>query len=187
MNREIILMRHGQPNLTMLGKVSLFEMQHWIEHYNLSEITRQPAPQASMQLAATARVIVSSSAPRALSSVRALCLQPTVVDPVFCEAQLPHGRWRLPKLSGFTWAFILRISWLCGFSGTVESARQAKLRAGKAARQLQDLSSAGPVLLLGHGLMNRMIGKQLEANGWTRQIRNGNRYWSTVVYQMNQQ
>jgi hypothetical protein len=32
-----------------------------------------------------------------------------------------------------------------------------------------------------------MIGKQLEVNGWTRQIRNGNRYWSAVVYQMNQQ
>lgn len=186
MNREIILMRHGQPKLTMSGKVSLAEMKHWIEHYNLSEIINQPAPQASVQLAASAQVIVSSSAPRALTSVRALCLQPSVVDAVFCEAQLPHGRWRLPRLSPFTWAFILRISWLCGFSGTVESARQARLRASKAAQQLQDLSSTGPVLLLGHGFMNRMIGKQLEASGWTPQMRNANRYWSAVIYQMHQ-
>jgi broad specificity phosphatase PhoE len=185
-NREIILMRHGQPNLTMTGKVSLLKMKHWIEHYNLSEITNQPAPEASVQLAATAQVIVSSTAPRALTSVKALGLQPTVVDEIFCEAQLPHSRWILPRLSPFTWALVLRISWLCGFSGAVESARQAKLRANKAAQQLQDLSSAGSVLLLGHGFMNRMIAKQLETAGWNRQKRNGSRYWSAMVYQINQ-
>uniref|UniRef100_UPI003F5858DF histidine phosphatase family protein n=1 Tax=Pseudomonas purpurea TaxID=3136737 RepID=UPI003F5858DF len=179
-------MRHGQPNLAVIYKVSALDMKHWIEHYNLSEIVNQPAPEASVRLAATAQVIVSSSAPRALSSVQALGLQPTLVDAIFCEAQLPHGRWTLPRLSPFTWAFILRISWLCGFSGGVESARQAQVRAREAAQQLQYLASAGPVLLLGHGFMNRMIAKQLEAAGWTRQKRNGNRYWSAMVYQMNQ-
>ncbi|KIH84798.1 histidine phosphatase family protein [Pseudomonas batumici] len=186
MNREIILMRHGQPNLAVIDKVSALGMKRWIEQYNLSEIINQPAPEASVQLAASAQVIVSSSAPRALTSVRALGLQPTLVDEIFCEAQLPHGRWRLPRLSPFTWAFILRVSWLCGFSGTVESARQARIRANEAAQQLQSLASAGPVLLLGHGFMNRMIAKQLEVAGWTRQKRNGNRYWSAMVYRMNQ-
>ncbi|MCE6983792.1 histidine phosphatase family protein, partial [Pseudomonas frederiksbergensis] len=85
-------------------------------------------------------VIVSSTAPRALTSVRALGLQPILVDAVFCEAQLPHGRWALPRLSPFTWAFILRVLWLCGFSGTVESARKAKLRANQAAQRLQSLA-----------------------------------------------
>ncbi|MGA8136965.1 MAG: histidine phosphatase family protein [Pseudomonas gingeri] len=186
MNREIILMRHGQPNLAVIDRVSALDMKRWIEQYNLSEIINQPAPEASVQLASTAQVIVSSTAPRALTSVRALGLQPTRVDAIFCEAQLPHGRWTLPRLSPFTWAFILRISWLCGFSGTVESSRQAKTRANEAARQLQSLASAGPVLLLGHGFMNRMIAKQLEAAGWTRQERNANGYWSAMVYQMNQ-
>ncbi|WP_339533046.1 histidine phosphatase family protein [Pseudomonas mucidolens] len=176
-------MRHGQPNLTMNGNISALDMKHWIEHYNLSGIVNEPAPEASVRLAATAQTIVSSSAPRALTSVRALGLEPALVDAIFCEAQLPHGRWTLPRLSPFAWAFILRISWLCGFSGAVESARQAKVRAGEAAQQLQDLAGAGPVLLLGHGFMNRMIAKQLEAAGWTRQKRNGNRYWSAMVYQ----
>lgn len=90
MSREIILMRHGQPNLAVTNKVSALDMKRWIEQYNLSEIINQPAPEASVQLAATAQVIVSSSAPRALTSVRALGLQPTLVDAIFCEAQLPH-------------------------------------------------------------------------------------------------
>ncbi|UVM49725.1 histidine phosphatase family protein [Pseudomonas sp. B21-015] len=186
MEREIILMRHGQPNLAVIDKISSLDMKHWIEQYDLSEIINQLAPEASVEVAATAKVIVSSTAPRALTSVRALGLQPSLVDEIFCEAQLPYGRWTRPRLSPFTWAFILRILWLCGFSGTVESARKAKIRANTAAQQLQSLASEGPVLLLGHGFMNRMIAKRLEAAGWTRHKSNGSRYWSATAYRMNQ-
>ncbi|MBK5418646.1 histidine phosphatase family protein [Pseudomonas sp. TH31] len=182
MDREIILMRHGQPNLDVVDKVSALDMKRWIEQYDLSEIINQPVPKASVELAVTAKVIVSSSAPRALTSVRALGLQPTLVDEVFCEAQLPYGRWTLPRLPPFTWVFIFRILWLCGFSGKVESARQAKIRANTAAQRLQSLTGEGAVLLLGHGIMNRMIAKQLEAAGWTRHKSNGNRYWSATSY-----
>ena len=183
MPREIILMRHGQPKLGATAKVSALDMKDWIEHYDRSEITHHPAPDASQQLAATATVIVSSSAPRALASALALGLEPTVVDALFCEAQLPYGRWKWPRLSPFTWAFILRILWLCGYSRRVESAGAAKLRANSAAQRLQALAGNGPVLLLGHGWMNRMIAKQLEADGWTRQKRNSSQYWSAAVYQ----
>lgn len=180
--KEIILMRHGQPNLAGLDKVSALGMKRWIEQYDLSEIANQPAPAASLELAVTAEIIVSSSAPRALTSVRALGLQPTIVDEIFCEAQLPYGQWALPRLSPFTWAFILRIFWLCGFSGNVESAGKARVRAIEAAQRLQSLSCEGSVLLLGHGFMNRMIAKQLEAAGWTRHTSTGNRYWSAAIY-----
>ncbi|NVZ20931.1 histidine phosphatase family protein [Pseudomonas costantinii] len=175
-------MRHGEPALAATHKISMSEMKDWIEHYNRSEITRQPVPDASTQLAATATVIVSSNAPRALTSAQALGLEPAVVDALFCEAQLPHGDWRLPRLSPFTWAFIFRVLWLCGYSRNVESAGAARLRASTAAQRLQSLAGEGPVLLLGHGVMNRMIAKQLLADGWTRQQRNGSQYWSAAVY-----
>ncbi|MBT2370475.1 histidine phosphatase family protein [Pseudomonas fluorescens] len=176
-------MRHGQPKLAATEKISALNMKDWIEQYNRSEITNHPVPEASMQLAATATVIVSSNAPRALTSVQALGLKPFLVDALFCEAQLPYGPWKLPRLSPFTWAFILRVLWLCGYSRSVESADTARMRASTAAERLQSLASEGPVLLLGHGFMNRMIAQQLQANGWTRQQRNGSRYWSTTVYQ----
>lgn len=47
MNREITLMRHGQPNLAVFDKVSARDMQRWIEQYDLSEIIDQPAPEYS--------------------------------------------------------------------------------------------------------------------------------------------
>jgi broad specificity phosphatase PhoE len=183
-SRKIILMRHGQPKLVATDKMSALDMKEWIEHYNRSEITSQPVPDASMQLAATATVIVSSNAPRALTSVQALGLKPALVDALFGEAQLPYGHWKLPRLSPFTWAFILRVLWLCGYSRSVESVATARMRASTAAQRLQSLAASdGPVLLLGHGFMNRMIAKQLVADGWTRQKRNGNQYWSATVYQ----
>lgn len=178
-------MRHGQPELVATDKMSALDMKNWIEQYNRSEITNQPVPDASMQLAATATVIVSSSAPRALTSLQALGLKPTLVDALFCEAQLPYGDWKRPRLSPFTWAFILRVLWLCGYSRSVESVGTARMRASMAAQRLQSLASEGPVLLLGHGFMNRMISKQLLADGWTRQKRNGSQYWSATVYQYN--
>ncbi|MDO1508677.1 histidine phosphatase family protein [Pseudomonas chlororaphis subsp. chlororaphis] len=183
MNREIILMRHGQPKLAATDKLSALDMKGWIEHYNRCEITQQPVPQASLQLAATARMIVSSNAPRALTSVQALGLKPALVDAFFSEAQLPYGRWKRPRLSPFTWAFILRVLWLCGYSPSVESAATARTRASTAAQRLQALTSTGPVLLLGHGFMNRLIARQLKAQGWTRQTPNGgSHYWSATVY-----
>jgi broad specificity phosphatase PhoE len=181
-NREIILMRHGQPKGVNVDKVSALEMKDWIEHYNRSEITQQPVPNASLRLAASATVIASSNAPRALTSVQALGQKPVRVDAIFCEAQLPFGHWKRPRLSPFTWAFILRILWLCGYSGDVEPANTARMRARKAAELLQSLSSEGSVLLLGHGFMNKMIAKQLVKDGWVRHQRNGSQYWSAAVY-----
>ena len=90
MNREIILMRHGQPALATLNKVSALEMKAWID--------------------------------------------------------------------------------------------TAHERAKVAAARLQSLATKGPVLLLGHGLMNRMIAKHLLKEGWVREKANGNRYWSAAVY-----
>jgi len=181
--KEIILMRHGQPSLTQVDKVSAFEMKRWIEEYEQSEIVEQSAPQASAELAKSASFIVSSNAPRALTSLRALGLQPNLVDELFREAELPYGSWKRPSLSPFTWVFILRILWLCGFSGRVESNRNAKVRAEAAAQQLQSLANQGVVLLVGHGFMNRMIAKQLKAAGWTRQHSTGSRYWGAMRYQ----
>lgn len=67
MNKIIIPMRHGQPNMVPTEKNSMLEMKDWIEQYNRSEIIRHTAPNASLQLVATAKVIVSSNAPRALT------------------------------------------------------------------------------------------------------------------------
>lgn len=56
-----------------------------------------------------------------------------------------HGR--LPRLSPFTCAFILRVLWLCGYSRKIESARTARVPTIKnAQKKRHSLSGAFPYL-----------------------------------------
>ncbi|MGZ8951502.1 MAG: histidine phosphatase family protein [Methylobacter sp.] len=148
--------------MAQTGRITPAEMERWIEHYNLSEVEADSAPIAGLQWLDSTTCIVASTAPRALSSVQALGHTASVVDAVFCEAQLPFALWRFPCLSPFVWA--------------------TKTRAKTAARKLVSLAEQGPVLLVGHGIMNRLIAKELIALGWVAPAKHQGKYWSAGVY-----
>ncbi|MPQ50859.1 phosphoglycerate mutase [Citrobacter telavivensis] len=42
----------------------------------------------------------------------------------------------------------------------------------------------GPVLLMGHWVMNRLIAKELVSMGWKEYRRQGNGYWNAVIYSL---
>jgi len=76
--------------------------------------------------------------------------------------------------------------WLCGFSRNVESLSLAKQRAVQAADILVTSAeeSNGPVLLMGHEVMNRLIAKELISLGWKDGCRQGNGYWNARTYSL---
>jgi len=86
---KITLMRHGKPLLPAVRWMAPFEMERWIEFYNRSEVASTCVPQASTKAANSDSVILASTAPRALSSVRALGHKASVIDAFFSEAALP--------------------------------------------------------------------------------------------------
>jgi hypothetical protein len=65
------------------------------------------------------------------------------------------------RLSPTLWAAFFRVMWLLGISRNAEPLEVAKHRAFQAARILVAYAkeSNGPVLLMGHGVMNRLIAK----------------------------
>jgi broad specificity phosphatase PhoE len=179
---KIILMRHGRPVLNQSGRITPAEMEGWIEHYNLAEVEADGAPNDGLSWLDSTTCIVASTAPRALSSVQALGYAPSVIDAVFCEAQLPFAVWRFPRLSPVVWAAFFRLFWFFGYSRGSESIQVAKVRARIAALKLIALAGQGPVLLVGHGIMNRLIAKELIALGWAGPAKHRNSYWSASVY-----
>lgn len=179
---EIILMRHGKPCLNGSPKTSPYEMISWIKQYNQAAIGDDAPPDASRELAARVNRIITSASPRALASLQALGYQPDIIDAMFCEAELPVTHWRWPKLSPFYWSAIFRLAWLCGYSRNVESKKQAGQRAKIAAKRLISLAESGSVLLLGHGMMNHLIAKQLKQQGWSEELKQGNGYWHAAIY-----
>ncbi|TRW93186.1 histidine phosphatase family protein [Candidatus Methylobacter oryzae] len=180
---KIILMRHGKPVLAQSGRITPVEMERWIEHYNLAEVEANGAPPIDgLPWLNASTCIAASTAPRALSSVQALGHTPSVVDAVFCEAQLPFAVWRFPRLPPVVWAALFRLFWFFGYSRGSESIQVARARAKIAARKLVALAGQGPVLLVGHGIMNRLIAKELIALGWAGPAKHRNSYWDTSVY-----
>ncbi|EQA1590683.1 histidine phosphatase family protein [Enterobacter hormaechei] len=183
---EIILMRHGKPSFTGSPRVTSLEMDEWISHYDLSDIGSDIAPQSSKLLASSALHIISSPLPRALSSLRALGLEPDLTDEVFREADLPILRIPAFRLSPIFWASFFRVIWLCGISRNVEPLGIAKQRAVQATDILVTSAkvSNGPVLLMGHGVMNRLIAKELISSGWKECRRQGGGYWNAGIYSL---
>lgn len=183
---EIILMRHGKPAFTDTKKVAAHEIPAWIERYDLSDIRDNP-PEACRVIAHRARMTASSHHPRAITSGTALNLEPEIVDNVFREAELPVYIIPVLRLSPFSWIIFFRLIWFCGMSKEAESLSAAKKRARRAADILINHAKEhdGPVLLIGHGIMNRLIAKELTSLGWKEHTRAGKGYWSAGVFQLS--
>lgn len=178
----ITLMRHGRPLLAAGGWVHAAGMADWIDGYDAAVVERSEVPPDAQAIASAAHVIVSSTLARAISSAHALGREPDLVEAMFCEAQLPHALWRLVKLPPSLWAVGFRLAWRCGYGNGVATYRDSRRRAALAAQRLIDLSAHGPVLLVGHGIMNRMIGAELKARGWSGDGRQASSYWSCTVF-----
>lgn len=183
---EIILMRHGKPAFTGSAKVTSREMSNWIAEYDLSDTGEDLPPESSKSLAFSASRIISSPLPRALSSLKALGHEPDVIDEAFREAGLPVFHMPGFRLSPTVWAAFFRVMWLCGISRNVERVGVAKKRASQAADILLAFAKAsdGPVLLMGHGVMNRLIARELRSLGFKEYCCQGSGYWNASIYRL---
>ena len=178
---KIVLMRHGKPVLSPTRWVYPMEMAAWIEGYDRADMAHGQPPADSRAQAASAAVIVSSATRRALSSAQALGRSPDVVDALFGEAGLPVAPMRGPRLPPSVWAAVFRTLWFFGWAWDAEPLTAARARAKAAAATLVALSVQGPVLLVGHGIMNGLIATELRALGW-HGARPGGRHWNATAY-----
>lgn len=121
---------------------------------------------------------------RAATRQGALGDLPFMQEAIFIEAGLPFALWKAPWLPPQAWAAIFRLLWLCGYARGSDSLMLTRQRARAAAERLVALAAKGPVLPVGHGIMNRLIGKELQALGWLARNRQGSRYWSMGVYEL---
>ncbi|MCM2567088.1 MULTISPECIES: histidine phosphatase family protein [Janthinobacterium] len=177
-------MRHGEPRLAKGRWIAPLQMGQWINLYNQSIIKEGGIPAQCAAAALSASTIVASTAPRACSSARALGDLPFMQEAMFSEAGLPFALWKAPWLPAEAWAAIFRLLWLFGYARGSDSLQITRRRARAAAERLVALAARGPVLLVGHGIMNRLIGKELQALGWLARNRQGSRYWSMGVYEL---
>jgi len=182
---EIILLRHGKPEIPSLKKINAAGFSQWVEQYNRAPLCSSSIPTNDViSMAKVCNAVVCSELPRSIDSALALGVEKiNLKSSQFNEAGMPVANWSFLKISPKLWAAFFRILWLFGYSEKSESIKDAKSRASKSAKLLIDLANKHDrVLFVGHGVYNRLLVKELKSLGWSGPKSPGSKYWSYAVY-----
>ncbi len=183
---EVVLLRHGKVDYPPIKIVSSSEFKRWVDAYNSNELDSDVLPaNHALEMAQSANFVVCSDLPRSIESARYLDISAiSLTSSLFQEAGLPIRVWNFPRLSVRIWAIFFRIAWLFGFSQDSESFVETKERAKKAASILiEQANKYERVLFIGHGIINRLIAKELRVLGWKGPKVPARKYWDYGVYQ----
>ncbi|OSN07936.1 hypothetical protein AU510_04930 [Lonsdalea britannica] len=182
---EITLMRHGQPTITRFRgseKIKAAEMHAWIAGYDASDVTGHP-PQEAKSVCDERDFILSSPLQRARSSLFELDAHPDLILDNLREAPLPLVALPWLKLSPHTWLIVFRLFWFLRLSHGLESRSAVQQRAKQATCDLiAAAKQRDRIFSMGHGLMNRLISRELERQGWKKTQGEGSGYWGWVTY-----
>ncbi len=153
----------------------------WWGFYDAGGLADQQAlPERVIKAAQNADTVISSSLRRAYESAEmASGRDPDVISDELVEASLPPPHMGPFKLRPRSWGTIARVFWYFGWTDGLESHADAKRRAHRASKLLQDHASGGKfVFVAAHGWFNRMLKGELERQGWKCTFQNGDMHWS---------
>ncbi|HSE52020.1 MAG TPA: histidine phosphatase family protein [Gemmatimonadales bacterium] len=184
--KTIVLARHGRPEWSDTALITGRELGEWFRGRDAAPIDPGHTPPPELRrIAREAKGFAASPLRRSLESLHLLVPDAIpFVDPVFREVEVPRSVPLPLPLPGQMYSKISRLAWFAGWSPEVESFGEARERARKAAETLIEIApSSGTLLLVGHGIINGMIGLALRKMGWKGPHLRPRRQWAHGVYQ----
>jgi hypothetical protein len=180
----ITLIRHAKVLAKEDEMLFASQLPKWIEHYNMAPIDKSLPKDGVIEQIRSADVVVASSLSRTHDSLALLGVEPSVVDSVFDEAEVPFGKIPFIKLYPKQWLVVLRLMMLVGVGKGSSSLKASKARADQAAKKLISLAKMKQsVALMGHGGMNWLISKELEKRGWVCvEDKHSSKNWGYKIY-----
>ncbi|OQX95828.1 hypothetical protein B6I21_03420 [candidate division KSB1 bacterium 4572_119] len=185
---KIVVIRHGKPNISISKPVNSIEFGESVKAYNDAGIKKaSKPPEDAVKEYNNCNKIICSDLPRSVESAKLLTPKKQIhQDSLFREVEMPHGTWRTPRLRPESWLIIFRIFWIFGYSKNVESFKDAKQRAKRAAHNLVTFARKyESVGFVGHGALNGYIVRELKKQGWIGPGVLSNKYWSFGIYYLN--
>ncbi len=185
--QKIILLRHAEVDISSDKRIFASEFGRWISKYDSSDIKFKFSSKSEIEhLLNDADILVGSSLKRSTESIEIFGKSDFVIDAVFNEAELPYADWRFFRLNPKIWLVVFRVLWFLGYYKNSESFKMFKLRAKRATKSLIDLSSEDKtVVLVGHGIMNSFIRKELLLVKYKEEKKLENNNWGYGVYVLN--
>ena len=182
--KQIILIRHAKVDSDESKKIDAHALKKWVEDYDTASINKDSKPPKTTQNhVQNADVVVTSTLSRAIDSALVLGVDIHESHSVFNEAGIPEVNIPLLKLKPKTWLVILRILLLLGLGKKETSFKASKAQAKEANNKLMSLSKEhDTVVLVGHGGMNWLIGKELMKEGWEMEGKKSHENWGVTVF-----
>ena len=167
---QIYLIRHAKPNLQKSFLSSAGEAQEYIENYNKASIHEIASNQVTINLRKPHQIYCSSLT-RSQETALALFKDSYLIvsDSIFREFELKIVQANsIVKLPLDLWKGISRAAWLLGFNHEgIESRKEAMKRVILSADNLEKLAGQEETaILVGHGMINAAISKELKKRGW---------------------
>ncbi len=176
---QIILVRHGNPALIKKGWVNRKKTQDFVRAYD--SVGVYPLAFSPVAIGDTEiDTVLMSSLYRAQHTAHLIFGETMTyqADTLFREFERKIMGFPNIKLPLKFWLVHSRILWLMGLNdGDIESFREAKKRAQRAAKRLENSAYRhGKVVLVAHGFLNRFLLKYLQKQGWTLVHNGGSDY-----------
>lgn len=183
--KRIILLRHGKVDISNYKSISSTEFGKWIVEYDNSNIKSSFLKKDEVrEVLDDADILICSKLKRSTQSLGIFDKVAFETSDIFNEAQLPYFDSSLLKISPKVWLVFFRILWFFGYSGNCESLKKTKQRAFKAANRLMEVSNENKtVVLVGHGIMNKLIRKELLLKKYEENKKAGSDNWDYSVFE----
>lgn len=180
---EIRFIRHGPPEFNSSRWLHRADFKRLLAEYRESRMF-MPAPNelSSSLVSYNEGAVVCSTLARSIDSACALGYSKAIQYLELDEASLPCPRYRSVPVPYQAAIIALRIAWFLGYSRDADSYQSTLLRAEKAARRLSELARLhGDVLVIGHGIMNKLICRKLREKGWVVHDGSNSSYWASTT------
>ncbi len=178
---KIWFVRHGRPEFDDSMLINRSGISAALSLYDAAGVT-EPCTTQDLWTRSSKRTVVTSDLQRAIDSALLMGVEISEQSSLLREARLPHPNMLPWSMSWKTAIAVCRVAWLFGYSRNADGIERDRARAGHAAKWLSVLADEeDEVVVIGHGIMNRLIIKQLVLSGWSRTESSHEGYWSYQV------
>lgn len=170
---DIYLIRHGEPDVDWTQKIDANGFATWTRAYDKASLLADSVPSDDIRsLTKNAAKLFCSDLFRSSQS----CLLSANAEPdAECSSLFNEVRLVIPPLGAFRfrpghWVSLAGLFWRLGYARGVETRSAVRARAKAAVDVLIStaLQNGAPVVLFGHGAMNKFLRRELASRGWTQ-------------------
>lgn len=181
--KKITFVRHAKVDIDSSKPITSNMLKNWEEAYNNAPIIKEiPKNDTLRQVFDEVDCVVSSTLRRTKDSISLMGVDIDVSNSHFNEAQIPVLNGTFIKLKPSNWLVIFRLLSFLGYGRWAITLKETQKQAREASKILLSLSEKHDnIILVGHGVMNWLIRKELLALDWESEGKDAHGNWDMTV------